>query len=52
MIHATRAKRLEKNMEEKRRKDMNLGLKKERLVKEIEKVGVGYAAAKSLLKNI
>ena len=52
MIHATRAKRLEKNMEEKRRKDMNLVLKKERLVKEIEKVGVGYAAAKSLLKNI
>ena len=52
MIHATRTKRLEKNMEEKRRKDMNLVLKKERLVKEIEKVGVGYAAAKSLLKNI
>ena len=52
MIQATRAKRLEKNMEEKRRKDMNLVLKKERLVKEIEKVGVGYAAAKSLLKNI
>ena len=30
MIHATRAKRLEKNMEEERRKDMNLVLKKER----------------------
>ena len=52
MIHATRAKRLEKNMEEKRRKDMNLVLKKERLVKEIEKVGVGYAGARNLLKNM
>ena len=39
MIHATREKRLEKNMEEKRRKDMNLVLKKEWLLKETEKVG-------------
>ena len=39
MIHATRAERLEKNIEEKRRKEMNLVLEKERLIKEIEKVG-------------
>ena len=39
MIHATRGKRLEKNMEQKRRKDMNLVLKKERLVKQMEKLG-------------
>ena len=39
MIHATRAERLEKNMEERRRKKMNLVLEKERLVKEIEKMG-------------
>ena len=39
MIHATRAERLEKSMEDKGRKEMNLVLKKERLVKEIEKVG-------------
>ena len=39
MIHATREKRLEKNMEEKRRKDMNLVLKKEWLLKETEEVG-------------
>ena len=36
MIHATRAERLEKNMEEKRRKEINLVLEKEKLVKEIE----------------
>ena len=33
-------------MEEKRRKDMNLVLKKERLVKEIEKVGGGLCCSK------
>ena len=38
MIHATRAERLENNMEEKRRKEVNLVLEKERLVKEIENV--------------
>ena len=31
MIHATRAERFEKNIEEKRRKEMNLVLEKERL---------------------
>ena len=35
MIHATRAERLEKNMEERKRKEMNLVLEKERLAKEI-----------------
>ena len=39
MIHANRAERLVKNME-KRRKKMNLVLKKERLVKEIEVGGL------------
>ena len=39
MIHATRAERLEKSMEDKKRKEMNLVSKKERLVREIEKVG-------------
>ena len=48
MIHATRAERLEKNMEERRRKKMNLVLEKERLVKGIEKMG----AARRLLRNI
>ena len=31
VIHATRAERFEKNIEEKRRKEMNLVLEKERL---------------------
>ena len=35
MIHATRAERLEKNMEERKTKEMNLVLEKERLAKEI-----------------
>ena len=35
MIHATRAERLEKNMEDRKRKEMNLVLEKERLAKEI-----------------
>ena len=39
MIHVTRAERLGKNMEERRRKEMSLVLEKERLAKEIEKVG-------------
>ena len=39
IIHATRAERLEKNMEGKRRKEINLVVEKERLVNEIEKVG-------------
>ena len=54
MIHATRAERLEKNMEERRRKKMNLVLEKERLVKEIEKMGglwCSKEAAEKYLKS-
>ena len=56
MIHATRAERLEKNMEVKRRKEMNLVLEKERLVKEIKKVDGLWcskdAAAENYLKKL
>ena len=55
MIHVTRAERLGKNMEERRRKEMNLVLEKERLAKEIEKVGglwCSKEAAENYLKKL
>ena len=55
MIHATRVERLEKNMEEKRMKETNLVLEKEKLVKEIEKLGGLWCckeAAEKYLKKL
>ena len=55
MFHVTRAERLGKNMEEKRRKEMSLVLEKERLAKEIEKVGGLWhrkEAAENYLKKL
>ena len=54
MIHVTRAERLGKNMEERRRKEMNLELEKERLAKEIEVGGLWSSkeAAENYLKKL
>ena len=55
MIHATWAERQGKNMEDRRRKEMNLMLEKERLAKDIKKVGglwCSKEAAEKYLKKL
>ena len=55
MVHVTRAERLGTNMEERRRKEMNLMLEKKRMAKEIEKVGglwCSKEAAENYLKKL
>ena len=55
MVHVTRAERLGTNMEERRRKEMNLMLEKKRMAKEIEKVDwlwCSKEAAENYLKKL
>ena len=54
MIHVTRTERLVNNMEDSKRKEMNLALEKESLAKEIEVGGLWHSkeAAEKYLKKL